>query len=246
MPPRARPFLGSFRLRQALEDMGDQQYDCSRDRSFSTDTGHDIAPEQTARLWYFEDLQHYLEEVYNGDVASRAFERRRADLATQFAALRAQRANDLADLGWDPAGRRPYDMDRRRADYHWLRAALRAYAALCGEQATVLRRLARQITQPLPPPRLRPPDPPREPYQGPHPDHLESRLLDIVQVRCTSVVVEDNRITAQWFTPIEDMRTLAHLRSEIDFILAPAKVTECTSTYVTLTWASDTTEPLAR
>lgn len=222
--------LGSLRVLFALDDLAEQRFDCPSVLPWAVDESS-LTPVQTARLWYYEDLQRYLETAYDGRM-SEAFERRRSELSTVFAMMRGRRAGDLSDLGWCPNEKRGYDHVKTRRQYHWIRAVIREYGALCKEQATVLRRLATAITKPLPAPKPRPPEPPKEPYGGVHPDHLTARICDICR-RQSVAEVGEGTVTARWLFAIDNPEKL---RAELDFIMAPAKVTECGPLSVTLVW----------
>lgn len=224
--------LGSIRVLLALEEEAEKEYAHVPKEQWATD----LPPQQAARLWFYEDIQNHLVAAYDKR-PSTAFEARRSDLSTGFAALRALRAGDLADMGWSPHEKLPYCFQQRRQQYHWLRTAIRAYEELCREQATVMRKLANAITRPLPAPRPRPVEP-KPPYAGVHPSHLEARLLDLANVRCSSVVVGENAIAASWATPLSDAQ-VAKLQNELDFILAPAKVTTISPFGVALSWTTE-------
>lgn len=229
--------LGSLRVLSALDDIADLRFDTG-----DTDgIDGDLDPEHAARLWYYQDLTAYLNEAYERR-SSDAFERRRSDLATKFAAIRARRAGHLSDLGWCPTEPLAWDFSRVRQRYHWWRRALRAYETLCREQATVLRRLAKTITQPLPAPRVRPPVPPQKPYTGVHPDHLSARLLDLASLRCTELRRDGPSITARW-GGVASEAVQGKLRVDLDYILAPAKVVEINAHGVTMRWAVEVAHP---
>lgn len=237
-----RSTLGSLRVRLALEELEQQEFDFPRAFPYREEAMAWEDPERQAALWFFGDLQEVSDALWGQSKNPfDTIERRREQLATAFAFLRSWRAGDLATLAWDPWERGAY-VERvhaeRRKQYHWLRAVMRTYEALSREQATILRRLAKLITSPLPAPRPRPPAPPKPPYTGVAPEHLEARLLDLTKIRCMAIYMGDCRIEARWNTEVYPLspEVLGRLRESLDFIMAPAKVADIGSGFVIMQW----------